>query len=87
MILITELQLGMKEQTIYAVDDQGNNQSTIKTELQSIPDTICGFYYAYNGEEVKLYGPRALCEEVEDSIKSIASSLYANNRPIKITIL
>ena len=87
MTLITELQLGMKEQTIYVVDDQGNNKTEIRTELQSIPDTICGFYYTYNGEEVQLHGPRALCEEVEDSIKSIASSLYANNRPMKIVIL
>ena len=84
MILISELQLGLKDQTLISVDELGNYKSVARVELNNLPDTICGFYYGYGVHKVVLRGPAQLVDKVTDDTKHVASVLYADREPINI---
>lgn len=86
MILSTVIELGVKEQTLYSIDDKGNIKSVARIELDNLPDAICGFYYGYDGHEVHILGPEQMCTKVAEEVKEISSTLYADKEPIRIII-
>ena len=86
MILVSELQLGLKEQTLISVDELCNYKSVARMDLDNLPGAICGFYYGYNGSKVILKGPKQLARKVADDTKDVALALYADRNPINIVI-
>lgn len=87
MILVSELQLGLKDQTLISIDEFGNYKSIARVDLNNLPGTICGFYYGYGGTEVHLKGPKQMAEKVANEAKEVALALYGNNvKPMNIII-
>lgn len=87
MILLCELQLGTKEQTIIGYDAATNKQKVqARIEMSNLADALCGFYYNYSGEKVILQGPEALCQKIATEANTICAQAYANREPINIVI-
>lgn len=86
-MLVCNLQLGLRNQTVVALDEQGKDKAMLHVEIEKLPETICGYYYGYNENEVYLNGPSAMCHKVADDIKDFASTLYENREPIKVIIV
>lgn len=86
-MLVCNLQLGLRNQTVVALDEQGQNRAMLHVEIERLPETICGYYYGYNEDEVYLNGPHIMCHKVADDIKDYASTLYADKEPIKVIVV
>lgn len=87
MILVTNLQLGLKDQILISYDElSGAQKSIARIDLENLPGAICGFYYGYDGKEVYVKGPKELARKVADEARQIASALYADREPLNIMI-
>ena len=86
MILVSELQLGLKDQTLISIDELGNYKSIARVEMDNLPGAICGFYYGYGGTAVHIKGPIEVARKVAEETKQVASALYADREPINIIV-
>lgn len=86
MILVTELQLGLKDQTLIAIDELGNYKSIARVEIDNLPGAICGFYYGYGGIAAHIKGPIEMARKVAEEARQVASVLYADREPMNIII-
>lgn len=79
MKVVSDIQLGMKEQNVYIVDDFGNVQKTATVELQNLGETLCGLYMNRQAKEIVIRGPKDLAMDVEMQARKAQYSLYGRD--------
>lgn len=85
MILMTKLELGQAEQTIYAVE--GNSSRKIASvDLMSLSGTLSGLYYTNQAEKILIQGPNDYAKDIEEDTRCCYLTTYGN-REIDIEII
>jgi hypothetical protein len=86
-MLVCGLQLGLRNQTVLILNERGDNVGMFHTEIEKLPETICGYYYNHGEDEIYLNGPSIMCHKVADDIKDVSLALYADKEPIKVIVV
>lgn len=87
MTLITELQLGKLNQTIFQMDELSGVMTTYEAPLVSLGQKLCQLYYDKDVANIILKGSKKLSYKVADDIEKCSSTLYSDHRDINITIV
>lgn len=88
MIILTNIQFGMKDQTIFVVNDQTDQIKTIaRVEIETLPEALCGFYYNNDGHIMQIKGPKDYCNRIVEKTKEKALELYGDRTPINFVIV
>lgn len=84
MIILSNLQFGLKEQTIFVFNESADSIRTVaKVDMENVPETLCSFYYSTDAELIQLKGPKEFCEKIAERTKEKALELYEGRKPIK----
>ena len=84
MKLITNIQIGLKDQTIFKIDENGNVSKIAQVELQNLGDALCGLYTA-NIDEAIIRGPKEMALKVESEARENRLALFGKDN-MNITI-
>lgn len=85
MKLITNIQLGLKDQIVYKISNDGNEISKIaQVELQNLGEVLCGLY-SKDINEVIIQGPYKMALKVESSARENRLALFGKD-DMNITI-
>ena len=85
MKLVTNIQLGLKDQTIYQISEDGNLSRIAQVELKDLGDTLCGLYSTNNADEAIIRGPKDMALKVESQARKCYFTLFSKD-DINITI-
>lgn len=83
MIILTNIQMGLKEQTIFVINDRTDQIKTMaRVEIENLPEALCSFYYMNDGHTMQIRGPKDYCAKIIERTKEKALELYGDRRPI-----
>ena len=86
MKLITTIQIGLKDQIIYRISDDGNDISKVaQIEFDNLGDALCGLYTADISEAI-IRGPQEMALKVESDARENRLALFGKD-DMNITIL
>ncbi len=97
MIIVTDLQLGARDQTVYKIDKMTNellngSYPVSKAEVlgrfpvNEVGEALCNFYFGLDVEKIVISGPEAIGRAVEEDIYETAKRSYRNQN-IKVELI